>query len=138
MSEIIPVGEAAPETATASYNYTELNAKLAGLEKVLMDLQEKAEEIAQNLRADSDDVLALSELCAAADVDPTHTAAINEIAEAISGISAEARQVATGAETAADAAGVTITAHTSEYGGIYEAAQANGGKKQPKPGFFQH
>lgn len=132
MSEIAP----AAGSEGAANGYTALAAKLRAAQKRADALMEQAEQVAQRMRRNAKAAVMLAELCAAAEVDPRHVAAIGDVSLAFGRVAGGGRQVAAAAETVGQATGHLRAQHQAEYGGIHAAALASRAR-QAKPGFYR-
>lgn len=132
------MNETAPALSTDAENngYTAVQTKLATLQRTTEQLMEHAERVAARMRANAETAARVSDLSAAAEVDPVHLAALHDITDAFTQASSGARGLTSAAESMHIAAGLMRTSHEWEYGGIYEAAAASRAR-QAKPGFYQ-
>jgi hypothetical protein len=120
----------------ANNGYTTLHTKFTALQKAAAGLMEEAELVAQRMRANADASVTVADLCAGADVDPVHVAAIADIGEAFGRTVGGCKQLLAAADFVHQAAGHLKTQHQAEYGGIHAAAAASRAR-QARPGFYQ-
>ncbi|GGU66495.1 hypothetical protein [Streptomyces daghestanicus] len=120
----------------ANNGYTALVAKFTALQHAASALLEEAERMAHRMRANADAAVTVADLCAAAEVDSRHVAAVADISVAFSRVAGGYQQVMSTADTLHTAAGRLKSEHRAEYGGIHAAATSSRAK-QAKPGFYQ-
>jgi hypothetical protein len=120
----------------AANGYTALAAKLQAMQQAADALLEQAEQVASRMRRNANAAVTLADLCAAAEVDPRHVAAIGDVSLAFGRVAGGGRRVASAAETVGQAAGHLRAQHRVEYGGIHAAAAASR-VRQAKPGFYR-
>ncbi|MEU3038115.1 hypothetical protein [Streptomyces griseoaurantiacus] len=116
--------------------YLALGAKLKVLQMAAEQLLEEAEQHAHRMKNNADAAVQLADLCAAAEVDAKHVAAVADIAEAFGRVVGDARQVSATAYEVSEAAGHARTQHQAAYGGIHAAVSVSGAR-QARPGFYR-
>uniref|UniRef100_UPI003F49A295 hypothetical protein n=1 Tax=Streptomyces achromogenes TaxID=67255 RepID=UPI003F49A295 len=120
----------------AGNGYTALDRKFTVLQQAAAALQEEAERTAQRMRANADAAVTVADLCAAAEVDGVHVAAVADIGAEFAKVAGSYKQVMSAADTLHTAAGHLRSEHQAEYGGIYEAVAVSG-VRQARPAFYQ-
>ncbi|MFF3516564.1 hypothetical protein [Streptomyces sp. NPDC002573] len=120
----------------ANNGYIALVTKFTALQKAAAGLMEEAELVAQRMRRNADAAVTVADLCASADVDPTHVAALADIGEAFGRTVGGCKQLLAAADLMHQAASHLKTQHQAEYGGIHAAATASRAR-QARPGFYQ-
>lgn len=121
---------------TEGNGYSGLQAKLARLQATADALAERAAAVQARMLSNADAAAGLSDMCAAAEVDPVHTAAISEVAAAYARVAEGGVRLASAAEVMGQTAGHLKAQHAAEYGGVQAAAAASP-VRQAKPGFYQ-
>ncbi|MGW2770142.1 hypothetical protein [Streptomyces sp. NPDC001275] len=132
------MGQIAPAMSAdgAANGYTALVTKFTALQKATAQLMEQAEVLAQHMRANADAAVTVADLCAAAEVDPRHVAAVADIGEAFGQVVGGCKRLVSAADQMHQAAGHLKSVHQAEYGGIHAAATASRAR-QAKPGFYR-
>ncbi|MFD5814747.1 hypothetical protein [Streptomyces sp. NPDC127038] len=132
------MGEIASAVAAdgAANGYQAVGAKFTALQSAAADLFEHAERLAQRMRANANAALTVAELCAAAEADPRHVAAVAEVGAAFGQVSGECTRLVCSAEQTHQATADVQAAHQAEYGAVHEAATASKAR-QAKPGFYR-
>ncbi|MEU5713985.1 hypothetical protein [Streptomyces flaveolus] len=132
------MGQIAPAVGADGVNngYVALVTKFTALQHAAAVLLEEAERLAQRMRANADAAVTVADLCAVAEVDGVHVAAVADIGEAFGRVVGGCKRVMSAADQVHTAAGHLKTEHQAEYGGIHAAVTASG-VRQAKPGFYQ-
>ncbi|UXY24986.1 hypothetical protein N8I84_41885 (plasmid) [Streptomyces cynarae] len=132
------MGQIAPAVGAdgAANGYTALVAKFTALQHAAAQLLEEAEHVAQRMRDNANAAVTVAELCAAAEVDPHHVAAVADVGEAFGRVVGGCKQLQSAAESMHQAAGHLKDEHQAEYGGIHAAATSSKAR-QAKPGFYR-
>ncbi|MCX4920274.1 hypothetical protein OG458_42730 (plasmid) [Streptomyces sp. NBC_01281] len=132
------MGEIAPAVAAdgAANGYLSIVTKFTALQKAAAGLFEHAEQIAQRMRANADSAVVVAELCAAAEADARHVAAVAEVGEAFGQVVGGCKRLLSSAEQTHQAATDVKAAHQAEYGPVHAAATASRAR-QAKPGFYR-
>ncbi|MGW5497733.1 hypothetical protein [Streptomyces olivaceoviridis] len=120
----------------AGNGYTALVAKFTALQNAAAGLLAEAERLSLRMRANAGAATAVSDMCALAEVDARHVAAVGAVGEAFGRVVRGYKGLMGAAETLHSAVGRLKNEHQAEYGGIYEAVAASG-VRQARPGFYQ-
>ncbi|WP_333741963.1 hypothetical protein [Streptomyces sp. IBSBF 2806] len=131
------MGQLAPIGADGANNgYLAANAKFTALQKAAAGLLEEAERLALRMRVNADIATAVSDLCAAAQVDTRHVAHVAAVGAAFARVVNGCAGLMGAADAMHIAAGHLKTEHEREYGGIHAAATASRAR-QAAPGFYR-
>ncbi|WRZ96406.1 hypothetical protein OHB54_46515 (plasmid) [Streptomyces sp. NBC_01007] len=132
------MGEIAPAVAAdgAANGYLTIVTKFTALQKAAAGLFEHAEQLAQRMRANADSAVVVAELCAVAEADDRHVAAVAEVGEAFGQAVGGCKRLLSSAEQTHQAAAEVKAAHQAEYGPVHAAATASRAR-QAKPGFYR-
>ncbi|MFD5572755.1 hypothetical protein [Streptomyces cadmiisoli] len=132
------MGKIAPAVSAdgANNGYTALVTKFTALQHAAAVLLEEAERLAQRMRVNADAAVTVADLCAAAQVDDVHVAAVADVGEAFGRVVAGCKRLMGAADDLHTAAGHLKTEHQAEYGGIHEAVTTSG-VRQALPGFYR-
>src|SRR5436190_4295498 len=120
----------------AANGYAALGAKLKALQSAAGELMEQAGQVAQRMRANAEAAVSVAELCAAAEVDPKHVAAVADVGEAFGRAVGGCKRLMGAADQVHQAAGHLKSEHRAEYGGIHAAATSSPAR-QARPGFYR-
>ncbi|MFH8939558.1 hypothetical protein [Streptomyces griseosporeus] len=132
------MGEIAPAVGAdgANNGYTALVTKFTALQNAAAQLLERAEHLAQRMRANADAAVTVADLCAAAEVDSRHVAAIADVSEGFGRVVGGSKRLMGVADAMYTAADDLKTEHQAEYGGVHAAATASKAR-QARPGFYR-
>ncbi|MFE2586367.1 hypothetical protein [Streptomyces sp. NPDC059378] len=131
------MGHIAPAVAAdgAANGYTAIAAKFNALQHAAASLMEEAEVVAQRMRTNGNAAVRVAELCAAAEADPAHVAAVADVGEAFGRVVGGCKRLTGAADRVHQAAGHLRSEHQAEYGGI-NTAMTTSKARQAKPGFY--
>ncbi|MEU5242647.1 hypothetical protein AB0G81_00715 [Streptomyces asoensis] len=116
--------------------FNAVTAKFTALKNAAAGLMEQADLVAERMRGDAKASLKLAELCAAAEVDPRHIAAVIEIGQAFDAAASGCTGLQTAAEGVLLAAGHAGSEHQTEYGAVHEAVTSSPAR-QARAGFYR-
>lgn len=115
-------------------NFVTLGARIAALAAAAALLKESLHLLKNRMHKDAQKARKVSEMCGAAGVDPHFQAQIIDVSQDFDHVANASDEVADAADQMEANAQAVKDAHQAEYGGIYEAVNANP-YTQPKPGF---
>ncbi|MEV5178067.1 hypothetical protein AB0L10_45385 [Streptomyces flaveolus] len=132
------MGQIAPAIGAdgADNGYTALVAKFTALQNAAASLFAEAERLSLRMRVNADAATVVSDLCAVAEVDARHVAAVAAVGAAFGGVVNGCSGLMGAVDALHTAAGHLKSEHQTEYGGIHAAVTASG-VRQAKPGFYQ-
>ena len=115
-------------------NFVTLGARIVALTTAAALLKESLHLLKHRMHKDAAKARKVSEMCGAAGVDPRFQGQIIEVSQAFDRVADASGDVADAADQMEANAQAVKDAHQAEYGGIYEAVNANP-YTQPVPGF---
>lgn len=132
MSEIVPVTSG----GGSGNGFLALSGRVTALATAALRLKEGMYLLKRHMENNATGARNLSEMCAAAEVEPRYTAQILEVSQALTRVAEASGDLAATADgMEANARGFN-SAHRSQYRGIYEASNASPAR-QAKPGFYR-
>ncbi|WP_055714039.1 hypothetical protein, partial [Streptomyces torulosus] len=120
----------------AANGYQALQAKLTALKAAAEQLTEEALLKAQRTKRNADFADIVTDLSAAAAVDPRHLAVLGEVGAAFRRAAGSGGSVAAAADGVRLATAQLKSVHQAQYGGIHAAVNASKAR-QAKPGFYR-
>lgn len=130
MSEIVPV------TSGSGNGFLALSWRVVALSTAALHLKEGMYLLKRHMETNATAARNLSEMCAAAEVEPQYTAQILEASQALTRVAEASGDLAATADAMESDARGFNSAHEREYRGIYEAVNGSG-VQQAKPGFYR-
>jgi TolA-binding protein len=122
--------------ASEANGYAQLQARLRKLQQKADELRERVEARKQAMMRDAKDAERMREMCAAAEADPRHVAAIGDIVAALVRVAGGGAALMGAAERVSQGAGHLRSEHRAEYGAVREAAVTSPAR-QAKPGLYR-
>ncbi|MFE3206313.1 conjugal transfer protein TraB [Embleya sp. NPDC059237] len=135
MGDLVPVNTGEMVSADGA-SFPAIQRQLADLAHVAGLLEEALGRLTRRMQHNADLSRVMGEQAAAAEVDSTEIAQMEEVTTALSGVATVSAAVARRADGIRTAALATQAAHDAEYRGVYEAVQAVG--TQAKAGFYRN
>ncbi|MFJ2781547.1 conjugal transfer protein TraB [Kitasatospora sp. NPDC087315] len=117
-------------------NFVQLAARTVRLASAALALRHEMAKLQRHMERNSTTSMRVAELAGQAEIDPTHTAMIQEVGRAYRQVAAASGELARTADQVEQASREFRDAHDAQYRGLYETNQSSA-YRQPKPGFFR-